>query len=389
MWGSNWAKHGGSVGGGGGQTGAVVTSWRIEDCAGHLSCSFPLLEHKTCIKVMKIYWLPIKMYKIRGNTKFSSFNPPEFSTCWQLLHAIQYLFNLPRAANKNNHFCVCSAIFFIFCCFSFAFHTFHAKMNRAKKQKFSLSSRYNFSCSPPWKIVFQSRKHSWNFIAACFFDKMQKTKLKENSACSKKKMQKYSAKAEAEQNRWTHFHSAIIKLFLAAPQKIKWRKTQRKEATRKWKPKREWKWKWKQNEIKCSHSSGQPKSVCDPICHSARDASGCHSRICTICKPRVLYKIYIVCTASKLAPPLRPHPLASHAHHINQAEQSANTLYTYPAMNCRLAQYVDTLSHYKGLFRAHRIARTCAITGKLGRAKIKIRLKVCKMFLKLPIGFYS
>lgn len=36
----------------------------------------------------------------------------------------------------------------------------------------------NFSCSPLWKIVFQSRKHSWNFIAACFIKKRKKQKQK-------------------------------------------------------------------------------------------------------------------------------------------------------------------------------------------------------------------
>lgn len=48
---------------------------------------------------------------------------------------------------------------------------------------FCLYFENNFSCSPLWKIVFQSRKHSWNFIAACFIKKKiyksQKEKQKE------------------------------------------------------------------------------------------------------------------------------------------------------------------------------------------------------------------
>lgn len=196
---------------------------------------------------MKIYWLPIK--NVRDHVERVLSDPPtlllinprptrSFSTCWQL-HAVQYLFNLPRAANKNNHFCVCSAIFLLL---FFRFSHFSCE-DEQEKQKFSLS-RYNFS----WKIVFQSRKHSWNFIAAyfIFFLFFFWFKIKKNARkiqpASKKKMQKCSA--GAEQNRWTHFHSAIIKLFSWRPQKrMQQPQQQRKETTRKWKRKREWKCK--------------------------------------------------------------------------------------------------------------------------------------------------
>lgn len=137
-----------------------------EDCAATWAAVFQFLSfhaHKTCIKVMKIYWLPIKVtrsFAIATSSphSMSLCTLPLATTCWQL-HAVQYLFNLPRAANKKQSF------FRMFSSFSFAFHTFHAKMN----QKKTLRCPDNFSCSPPWKIVFQSRKHSWNFIAACFY----------------------------------------------------------------------------------------------------------------------------------------------------------------------------------------------------------------------------
>lgn len=137
-----------------------------EDCAATWAAVFQFLSfraHKTCIKVMKIYWLPIKAtrsFAIATSSPSTLYSPPppRATTCWQL-HAVQYLFNLPRAANKKQSF------FRMFSGFSFAFHTFHAKMNRKK----TLRCPDNFSCSPPWKIVFQSRKHSWNFIASCFY----------------------------------------------------------------------------------------------------------------------------------------------------------------------------------------------------------------------------
>jgi len=39
----------------------------------------------------------------------------------------------------------------------------------------------NFLCSPLWKIVFQSRKHSWNFIAACFIKKAKRKNRRRSS----------------------------------------------------------------------------------------------------------------------------------------------------------------------------------------------------------------
>lgn len=53
---------------------------------------------------------------------------------------------------------------------------------------FFLYFENNFSCSPLWKIVFQSRKHSWNFIAACFIKKKWKRKYKSQKEKQKEKI---------------------------------------------------------------------------------------------------------------------------------------------------------------------------------------------------------
>lgn len=142
-----------------------------EDCAATWAAVFQFLSfraHKTCIKVMKIYWLPIKVTRSFAiatsspSTLYSSSPLPQ-----HVDNYTQYnIFLICRARPiKNNHFFVCSAAFLLL----FTLFMRRWTENHKKKKKKTLRCPDNFSCSPPWKIVFQSRKHSWNFIAACFY----------------------------------------------------------------------------------------------------------------------------------------------------------------------------------------------------------------------------
>lgn len=141
-----------------------------EDCAATWAAVFQFLSlraHKTCIKVMKIYWLPIKVTR---SFAIATSSPSSHSLPHSLPQHVdnytQYnIFLICRARPiKNNHFFVCSAAFLLL------FTLFMRRWTENhKKEKKTLRCPDNFSCSPPWKIVFQSRKHSWNFIAACFY----------------------------------------------------------------------------------------------------------------------------------------------------------------------------------------------------------------------------
>lgn len=194
-----------------------------------------LRAHKTCIKVMKIYWLPIKVTRSFAiatsspSTLYSSSPLPQ-----HVDNYTQYnIFLICRARPiKNNHFFVCSTAFLLL---------FTLFMRRWTEKKLYVVP-----------TIFHARRHGKSFsnhvntagiLLLRVFIKMQKTemkkKVKEKQWKNPRKIlaatKRKNAKAEAEQNRWTHFHSAfaiaIIKLFRRPPPQAK--KKQRIKAKRK------------------------------------------------------------------------------------------------------------------------------------------------------------
>lgn len=203
-----------------------------EDCAATWAAVFQFLSfraHKTCIKVMKIYWLPIKVTR-----SFATSSPHTSPPLPQHVdNYTQYnIFLICRARPiKNNHFFVCSAAFLLL---------FTLFMRRWTEKKLYVVP-----------TIFHARRHGKSFsnhvntagiLLLRVFIKMQRTetkkKVKEKQWENPRKIlaatKRKNAKAEAEQNRWTHFHSAfaiaIIKLFRRPPQA---KKKQRIKAKRK------------------------------------------------------------------------------------------------------------------------------------------------------------
>lgn len=163
-----------------------------EDCAATWAAVFQFLSlraHKTCIKVMKIYWLPIKVTRsfATSSPHTPSSSPPPLPQ--HVDNYTQYnIFLICRARPiKNNHFFVCSAAFLLL---------FTLFMRRWTEKKLYVVP-----------TIFHARRHGKSFsnhvntagiLLLRVFIKMQKTetkkkgkrktmgKPKENSGCNKK-----------------------------------------------------------------------------------------------------------------------------------------------------------------------------------------------------------